>query len=453
MGMINKYDCMMEQNYLDRHIRKIPDFPKPGILFYDVTTLFEDAAAFKLVIDEMFERYAERKIDKVVGIDARGFLLASALAYRLGAGVAVARKKGKLPFKTIGASYEKEYGPDVIEMHEDAIKPGETVIIVDDLLATGGTMMATVELVERLGGTIVGIEFLVKLGFLSGWAKLNNKGYRANFLLEYNSEKTTPASQTASTIKVGIIGGSGLDNPDLLSEFEEVSLETPFGATSAPLITGKLNGVSVVILARHGRRHELTPAQVPYRANLWALKEVGCTHILATTACGSLRENIRPGDLVLADQFIDQTRNRHLTIYENQVVHTPMADPFCDKLRSVLSQTAEELGLICHGRGSVITTEGQRFSTRAESNLFRLWGADIINMSTVPEVIMARELGICYQAIAIVTDYDSWRIDEEAVTWEMIKAAMVVNADRAKKLIVAALPKINIADCVCRRAS
>ena len=176
-------------NYFDRLIRKIPNFPKEGILFYDVTTLFEEAEAFKLIIDQMAERYLGKKIDKIVGIDARGFLLASALAYKIGAGISVVRKKGKLPFKTIGASYEKEYGFDIIEMHEDTIKPGETVVIADDLLATGGTILATVDLVEQLGGKIVGIEFLVNLSFLPGYEKLIKRGYRANYLVDYDNEK------------------------------------------------------------------------------------------------------------------------------------------------------------------------------------------------------------------------------------------------------------------------
>lgn len=180
---------MINHKDLDDKIRKIPNFPKEGILFYDVTTLFEDAEAFKLIIDEMAQRYVGQTIDKVVGIDARGFLLAAALAYKIGAGVSVVRKKGKLPFKTISASYEKEYGQDVIEMHEDAIKPGEAVVIADDLLATGGTILATVDLVEQLGGKILGIEFLVNLSFLPGYEKLRQRGYQANCLLNYDNEK------------------------------------------------------------------------------------------------------------------------------------------------------------------------------------------------------------------------------------------------------------------------
>jgi len=177
----------MDRDYLDQRIRKIPNFPKEGILFYDVTTLFEDAACFKKIVDELCQRYKGQKIDKIVGIDARGFLLASTMAYILGAGISIVRKKGKLPFRAKQASYEKEYGPDTIEMHEDTVKPGEKVIIVDDLLATGGTMLATIDLVEQMEGEIVGIEFIINLSFLPGMEKL--KDYPAHYLIDYDNEE------------------------------------------------------------------------------------------------------------------------------------------------------------------------------------------------------------------------------------------------------------------------
>lgn len=178
----------MDKDYLDKRIRKVPDFPKQGILFYDVTTLFEDKEAFKAMIDELCAPYGGQKIDKVVGIDARGFLLAGAIAYKLGAGVAIVRKKGKLPYKTKAATYEKEYGPDTIEMHEDTIKAGEKVIIVDDLLATGGTMLATIDLVRQMKGEIISLDFIIVLSFLPGLKKLQEKGYRVNYLIDYNNE-------------------------------------------------------------------------------------------------------------------------------------------------------------------------------------------------------------------------------------------------------------------------
>ncbi len=179
----------MDRDYLDQKIRKIPNFPKEGILFYDVTTLFEDAEAFKKMIDELCRPYEGQKIDKVVGIDARGFLLASTMAYKLGAGISVVRKKGKLPYKTRWATYQKEYGPDTIEMHEDTIKPGEKVVVVDDLLATGGTMLATVDLVEQMKGNIVGIDFIINLSFLPGLEKLKERSYPVHYLIDYDNEK------------------------------------------------------------------------------------------------------------------------------------------------------------------------------------------------------------------------------------------------------------------------
>ena len=179
----------MDKNYLDKRIRKIPDFPKPGILFYDITTLFEDGEAFKKIVEEISGFYGDKKIDKVVGIDARGFLLAAAVAYKLGAGISIVRKKGKLPHKTRAVTYEKEYGPDTIEMHEDTILKGERVIIVDDLLATGGTMLAAIDLVESMGGEILGIDFIINLSFLPGLKKLKEKNYRVNYLISYDSEE------------------------------------------------------------------------------------------------------------------------------------------------------------------------------------------------------------------------------------------------------------------------
>lgn len=178
----------MEKCYLDQRIRKIPDFPKTGILFYDITTLFEDRAAFRRCIDTLCKNYQGKKINKVVGIDARGFLLASVMAYKLDAGISIVRKKGKLPYKTKSAKYEKEYGLDIIEMHEDTIKPGEKVIIVDDLLATGGTMLGTIDLVKQMGGKIIGIDFIICLSFLPGLKKLQALGYPVHYLIAYDKE-------------------------------------------------------------------------------------------------------------------------------------------------------------------------------------------------------------------------------------------------------------------------
>jgi len=178
----------MDRNYINQKIRKIPNFPKEGILFYDITTLFEDAWAFRKIIDEICQKYKNKKIDKIVGIDARGFLLVSVMAYKLGAGISIIRKQGKLPYKTNGVSYQKEYGPDIIEMHADTIKPGEKVVIADDLLATGGTMLATIDLVKQMGGDIIGIEFIINLSFLKGESKIRKLRYEVNYLIDYDNE-------------------------------------------------------------------------------------------------------------------------------------------------------------------------------------------------------------------------------------------------------------------------
>lgn len=250
-------------------------------------------------------------------------------------------------------------------------------------------------------------------------------------------------------VKIGIIGGSGLDDPGLLADFQEVEVSTPYGAPSSLLVTGTYAGREVVILARHGRKHTIMPTKVPFRANIAALKQSGCTHILATTACGSLREKIKPGELIFLDQFIDNTKHRLLTFHEDRVIHTPMADPFCASLRQVLIDAAKKLGLAFHPTGTMITIEGPRFSTRAESRMFQMWGADVINMSTVPEVILARELGICYQSVAMATDYDCWKEDEEPVTWEIIERRMKQNADNVKRLLLAAIPQVCLNNCAC----
>jgi 5'-methylthioadenosine phosphorylase len=251
------------------------------------------------------------------------------------------------------------------------------------------------------------------------------------------------------SIKVGIIGGSGMDDPDLMKDIQKKSVDTPYGKPSSDLTIGKISGVDIVILARHGNDHSIYPTGVNYRANIHALKEEGCTHILGTTAVGSLKEEIRPKDFVFIDQFIDFTKQRTLTFHTDTVVHTAMSEPFCEKLRAILIESAKKLDLRYHEKGTVISIEGPRFSTKAESHMFRLLGADIINMSTVPEVILARELGICYQIIAMSTDYDCWREGEEPVTWDMIVEVMSNNAENVRKLILETIPKIDHTDCTC----
>ncbi|MBN2015486.1 S-methyl-5'-thioadenosine phosphorylase [Candidatus Dojkabacteria bacterium] len=250
-------------------------------------------------------------------------------------------------------------------------------------------------------------------------------------------------------VKIGIIGGSGLDDPKLLKNSKEVAVKTKYGKPSSRLTVGKIQGVEVCILARHGKKHSIWPTGVNFRANISAFKQQRCTHILATTAVGSLRARIRPGDLVFPDQFIDFTKHRTLTFHEEDVVHTPMSDPFCPCLRELVDKTARDLKLSCHNGGTVVTIEGPRFSTRAESEMFRLLGADVVNMSTVPEVILAREARICYVSIAMSTDYDCWKDDEEPVTWDIVAKRMRENADKVKNLLLNVIPKVRNGHCIC----
>jgi len=254
-------------------------------------------------------------------------------------------------------------------------------------------------------------------------------------------------------VKIGLIGGSGFEDPDFVTDVKKVKKGTPYGPLSADLIQGKVHDTEIIILLRHGEGHRIRPSAVNYRANIWALKDEGVTHIIATSACGSLREEIKPGHLVFPDQFIDQTRTRKSTFHEgDQVVHMAMADPFCERLRGILIDTAESAGVPHHPSGTIVTIEGPRFSTRAESRMFRMWGGDVINMSTVPEVVLAREAGICYALAAMSTDYDAWHESEEPVTWEMIATTMAKNVENVKKIFFQALPKITYEDCQCRTA-
>ena len=247
-------------------------------------------------------------------------------------------------------------------------------------------------------------------------------------------------------MSIGIIGGSGLDNPDILKDSKDLDVNTKYGKPSSTLKVGKIKGVDVVLIARHGREHTIPPSQVNYRANIQALKDIGCTHILATTAVGSLREEIGRGHLVILDQFIDFTKNRKSSFYESfephNPVHTPMAQPFNEELRKLLIKTAEELKLPYHKKGTAITIEGPRFSTKSESKMFRVLGADVVNMSIATEVSLANESKIPYAAIAMSTDYDSWLDTEESVTWEEILKIFSKNVDKVTSLLIGTIPKI-----------
>lgn len=249
-------------------------------------------------------------------------------------------------------------------------------------------------------------------------------------------------------VKVGIIGGSGLESPDILKESKKIDVNTKFGKPSSELIVGKISGVDVVMISRHNKKHSITPTNVPNRANILALKDAGCTHIIATTACGSLKREISRGHFVILDQFIDFTRRRELTVFDRfddgpiNLNHTAMPDPFDKNLRKILIATAKELKLHVHEKGTVITIEGPRFSTKAESRMFAMWGADVINMSTAPECIIANELGIPYASIAMSTDYDCLFDDVEPVSWEDIIKVFKANVDKVTSLLKHSVAKI-----------
>jgi len=246
-------------------------------------------------------------------------------------------------------------------------------------------------------------------------------------------------------IKIGIIGGSGLDDPGIIKDFEEKEVDTPYGKPSSKITCGKIANIEVCIISRHGKKHEITPTNVNNRANIYALGKLGCTHVIATTAVGSLKEEIGRGDFVILDQFIDFTRFRKNTFYDefkNEIKHTPMADPFSEFLREKIISSCEYLNINFHRFGTVVTIEGPRFSTRAESKMFRLFGGDVINMSVAPEAILANEAGIKYAAIAMATDYDCWKSDEESVSWEAIMKIFSANAEKMKKLLIKTIENI-----------
>ncbi len=253
-------------------------------------------------------------------------------------------------------------------------------------------------------------------------------------------------------VKIGIIGGSGLDNPELLKEYKELEVETPYGKPSSLISCGKLDGIEVCILSRHGKKHEIPPTQINYRANIYALRKLGCSHVIATTACGSLREEIKRGDFVVLDQFIDFTRHRNITFFDKfpggleNANHTAMPDPFSEFLREKIIEACQELNIPFHKKGTVITIEGPRFSTRAESHMFRQLGADVVNMSVAPEAILAREAELEYSAIAMSTDYDCWKTDEKPVSWEEILRIFGQNAEKMKKLLIQIIKKVGRED-------
>lgn len=245
---------------------------------------------------------------------------------------------------------------------------------------------------------------------------------------------------------LGIIGGSGLEKLDLFKESKSVKVDSKYGVHS-PIKTGLINGIEVAIMSRHGYSHEIPPSKINYRANIWAMKELGVDRIIASSACGSLKEVIEPGHLVLPDQFIDRTWNRNVTFFdENEVSHVAMAEPFCASLRKIFMNKSKELGLKIHNNKTLLVIEGPRFSTRAESKMYISWGADVINMTTIPEVVLAKELNIPYQVICMATDYDAWHNEREAVSFEMVLEVMKKNANNVVSLFVESLKDIDSCD-------
>ncbi|KAG5680850.1 hypothetical protein PVAND_010331 [Polypedilum vanderplanki] len=248
-------------------------------------------------------------------------------------------------------------------------------------------------------------------------------------------------------VKIGIIGGTGLDNNgDLIEKRNEKSVSTPYG--SVEIIEGKIKGVDCVLLARHGKSHSVMPTNVNYRANISALKILECTHIIATTATGSLKEEISPGSIVIVDDFIDRTKSRIYTFYDGSqhalgVCHIPMSPAFDERTRNVIIETAKELGIQVFPKGTVVCIEGPRFSTKAESNIYRSWGSDLVGMTICPEVQLAKEKGLLYASIAMATDYDCWReCSEGRVSVEEVMATFKNNVEKVTKLLIALIPNI-----------
>jgi 5'-methylthioadenosine phosphorylase len=254
--------------------------------------------------------------------------------------------------------------------------------------------------------------------------------------------------------KIGVIGGSGLYDIEGMTNIQEVDINTPFGKPSDTITIGRLGGVGIAFLPRHGRGHRIPPSEVPSRANIHALKLLGVERIIAINSCGSFKEELKPGDLLIPDQLIDRTRNRVNSFFgEGIVVHISFAEPFCQVMRQIVYQAATEAGASVHDGGTYVTMEGPAFSTKAESRLYRSWRADIIGMTALPEAKLAREAEICYAIIACVTDYDSWQERSEPVTIEVILDVLQRNINTAKEIIKLSLSQMPAKrDCDCATA-
>jgi 5'-methylthioadenosine phosphorylase len=254
--------------------------------------------------------------------------------------------------------------------------------------------------------------------------------------------------------EIGIIGGSGLYDMAELSDREDVTLDTPFGSPSGPFVLGTLRGRRVAFLARHGSGHRISPSELNFRANIYGMKALGVHAILSASAVGSLKQELKPLDIVVPDQFIDRTRGRISTFFgRGLVAHIAFAHPICDVLADVAVRAGEQVGATVHRGGTYVCMEGPQFSTLAESHLYRSWGADIIGMTNLQEAKLAREAEICYTTIALVTDYDCWHPDHDAVTVEMVVATLLQNAQTAQRLIAEAVDRVPAErTCACASA-
>ncbi|UCB56583.1 MAG: S-methyl-5'-thioadenosine phosphorylase [Candidatus Omnitrophota bacterium] len=254
---------------------------------------------------------------------------------------------------------------------------------------------------------------------------------------------------------IGIIGGSGLYDIEGLTDIEKIRLDTPFGSPSDEFVRGKLEGKEIVFLPRHGKGHKILPSELNYRANIYGMKKLDVERIISVSAVGSLKEEIKPRDFLLPDQFVDRTNQARKTTFFGQgiVAHIGFAEPVCPVLSERLFQAGQKLGISIHPKGTYLNMEGPAFSTRAESNLYRSWGMDIIGMTNMPEARLAREAEICYVTLAMVTDYDCWRPAEETVSVDLIIQNMRKNIQNAKKLIKLAISGIPEGrDCLCANA-
>lgn len=243
---------------------------------------------------------------------------------------------------------------------------------------------------------------------------------------------------------VGIIGGSGLYQIEGISNVAEESVKTPFGAPSDVFITGTIESTKVVFLPRHGRGHAISPSEINYRANIYGMKRLGVEAIISVSACGSLRKKFKPMDFVIPDQFLDRTRKGRADSFftDGIVAHIAFADPISPEIADILEASAKSLGIKAHRGGTYVNMEGPQFSTKAESNLYRSWGMDIIGMTNLTEAKLAREAEISYATLAAVTDYDCWHPDHDSVTVEMIINNLNQNVGNAKKILKAAIPQV-----------